>query len=94
MRLPFVLFGLCYGSRQQGWATAAVTLGSLSAGCEPHILGSVSRMQRKTRACKTASAVAHLVQMPQMWLDHKKGKMVCWKTCGARGLVLLNQIER
>lgn len=40
------------------------------------------------------SAVAHLVKMPQMWLDHKKGKMVCWKTCGARGLVLLNQIER
>lgn len=55
-----------------------MTLGSLSAGCEPHILGSVSRMQRETRARMTVSAVAHLVQKKkektQTWVDHRKGK--------------------
>lgn len=50
-----------------------MTLGSLSAGGEPHILGSVSRMQRETRAGMTVSAVAHLGKVPQTWLAHEKG---------------------
>lgn len=53
--MSLVLFGwnAVRYRREQGWVRAAVTLGSLSAGCELHILCSVSWMQKQTGARTT-----------------------------------------
>lgn len=64
-----------------------MTLGSLSAGCEPHSLGSVSRMQRKTSAhqgcvCRCSPGE----NAPNVVRSSGKEEMVCWKTCGVRGI--------
>lgn len=68
-----VWFVLVQIEAKQGWVRAAVTLGSLSAGCEPHILCSVSWMQRKTEAhasCRRLSLLTWWSQI-QMWLNRE-----------------------
>lgn len=65
----------------QGWVRAAVTLGSLSAGCEPHILCSVSWMQRESRAhtsCHWLPPLTWWSRIPclNVWRS-RNGRLIC-----------------